>query len=132
MARRTGRAALAASLISIATLAIGAEAEQWNCRNTDFEIGCSDGKCEISDSFTPMDIQVSTEEVSVCAYTGCWKGKPVFVQDGPLLYASSRSLKWSQNDSVAGFQVVINRHTKLGSVLGEVVGILHCSVSPRS
>ena len=123
--------ALAAILLVMAVPAVAAEAEQWKCRNTDFELACSEGKCEVSDSFTPMDINVSAEELSICAYTGCWTGEPVFVQDGPFVYASSRSLKWSHNDTTVAFQLVINRDSKLGTVLGELVGVLHCEVDPQ-
>lgn len=127
-----GQAALAAAFASVAVPAVGADAEQWRCRNTDFEVDCSDGKCQLSDSFTPMDIYVSAEHVSICAYTGCWEGQPIFMRDGPLVYASSRSLKWSQSEATGAFQLIINTDTKVGTVVGEVIGVLHCGMTSKT
>ena len=105
--------------------------QQWNCRNTDFGIVCFDtGKCEVADSFTPMDITVSPDELSICAYSGCWEGKPIFAQSGPHIYARSESLKWSHNEKTAAFQLIVDTDSKLGMVLGDardIVGVLHCA-----
>ncbi len=56
--------------------ALGAGEKSWHCRNTNFEISCDDGKCENSGTHTPMDIHVSTQDISWCAYSGCWTGPP--------------------------------------------------------
>jgi len=54
--------------------AFAADDTIWNCQNLDFEISCTDGACAAADAHTPMDIQVSHDEISWCAYSGCWAG----------------------------------------------------------
>ncbi len=49
--------------------------EGWNCRNYEMEISCNGGICEAAEAHTPMDIHLTDEEISLCAYTGCWVGE---------------------------------------------------------
>jgi len=60
--------------------ALAGEQPSWNCRNMDFEISCSAKGCEAAEAFTPMDIHLSGDEISLCAYTTCWSGAPTAVQ----------------------------------------------------
>lgn len=72
---------IAAALLLEASVVLAAE---WNCRNYDAEISCTEEKCEISapDGFTPLDAYFdSTGKMSVGMYTGVWEGKGKVVQE---------------------------------------------------
>lgn len=71
---------IAALLCIFGASANAADVLSWNCKNSDFEISCSDGKCDSSDAHTPMDIHVTPDEISVCAYSACWIGAPSVTQ----------------------------------------------------
>lgn len=62
-----------------AALNLPATSTGWTCRNNDLEIGCDETGCEVSTTHTPMDITVDHQEMSVCAYSGCWSGNPAAV-----------------------------------------------------
>jgi hypothetical protein len=61
-------------------MALAEPVPSYNCRNMDFEISCSSEGCVAAEAFTPMDIHLSGEEISLCAYTMCWRGAPDVVQ----------------------------------------------------
>ncbi|MAK60452.1 MAG: hypothetical protein CMK09_05700 [Ponticaulis sp.] len=70
------------------------DATSWSCRNEHFEIACSEGHCEASESFTPMAINVSPTEFSLCAYTSCNVGPTTnFVTMGSFQVFMSDALK---------------------------------------
>ena len=62
--------------VTVPVAAYASDGASWNCRNVEFEISCDDGKCNASDDHTPMDVHVSSSEISWCAYSGCWTGVP--------------------------------------------------------
>jgi len=69
--------------------------ETWQCRNQ-LEVWCAVDGCAANalDAFTPMDIHAQSDGMlSVCAYTGCWKGEAGFtlVQDRALWTADALS-----------------------------------------
>lgn len=49
----------------------------WACSNQDVEITCDGRGCQASYAFTPMSVSLSREDISVCAYSGCWQGVPI-------------------------------------------------------
>ncbi|MEO1553818.1 MAG: hypothetical protein AAFR82_07755 [Pseudomonadota bacterium] len=51
-------------------------APDWICSNPEVEISCDERGCLVSDSHTPMSVALSRQEISVCAYSGCWQGAP--------------------------------------------------------
>ena len=63
-------------MISAPAQAIAGEDGSWSCRNTAFEITCAEGACKAAEEHTPMDVHVSKDEISWCAYSGCWTGVP--------------------------------------------------------
>lgn len=68
----------------------------WTCRNADMEITCSAQKCEQSSGFTPLSVDVTDRgAISVCAYSGCWKGKGEILGHGSHLLLSAQKLVWS-------------------------------------
>lgn len=69
-------------ILALSLLAVGlqsqlsaiAEPTAWSCRNEDMEIACYEGRCEASETFTPMAVYVSPTNFSLCAYTNCNEG----------------------------------------------------------
>lgn len=103
----------------------------WLCRNTDTEISCGDGTCEIRprDGFTPMEVTVRLGHMSVCAYSGCWNGTPILVEDDSLLYVQSHDLRWIHNEDAvpATFQLALNKDTRVAVLNGErFAHPMHC------
>lgn len=71
-----------------------AQPTSWSCRNEHFEIACFEGTCEASESFTPMAINLSPEEFSLCAYTSCNVGPTTnFITMGSFQVFMSNQLK---------------------------------------
>lgn len=61
--------------LALALVPLPAAAADFTCRNTDAEIRCADGACEIeAQAFTPMEVRREGTTLSICAYSGCWKG----------------------------------------------------------
>ncbi len=53
----------------------GGEAQVWQCSNAGLaEVNCTDKGCEAAAEFTPMEIDVGTERMSMCAYSACFEG----------------------------------------------------------
>ena len=64
---------ISAALLLLAP--VPAFAQDFNCRNTDAEIRCDGGKCDIeTNSFTPMGLTRRGSTLSICAYSGCSEG----------------------------------------------------------
>ena len=77
-------------------------AVDWNCRNHDMEISCRSEKCEVADSFTPMDVSFTDKgKISVCAYTGCWEGVGKVFSNKNHMIISAHDLKFSTSSSDA-------------------------------
>lgn len=56
---------------------VPAFAQDFHCRNTDAEIRCSGGSCEVEtgqSSFTPMELTRNGDRLSICSYSACWEG----------------------------------------------------------
>lgn len=54
---------------------VPALAQDFHCRNTDAEIRCSGGSCEVeTESFTPMALRRTGNRLSICSYSACWEG----------------------------------------------------------
>jgi len=95
----------------------------WSCRNTDAEISCADGACTVQtgDGFTPMHVTVDPGGASVCAYTGCWEGSVLWVEQAGAVYILGADLKWSQQPEADGvrFQIAIDTDRRLAVLNGE-------------
>ena len=67
-------------LISAALMLLApvpALAQDFHCRNTDAEIRCSGGSCEVEAEkagFTPMELRRTGNRLSICSYSACWEG----------------------------------------------------------
>jgi hypothetical protein len=96
-------------ILLIAALApLPAAAQDFDCRNTEAEIRCQGGKCEVeSEGFTPMQLSRKGGKLSLCAYSGCWEG-PILVRRSrgqvDLLYAELRS---TRHDTPAGGDLAV-------------------------
>ena len=102
----------------------------WNCRNKDLEITCSSNKCEASDSFTPVSININKNgALSICAYSGCWEGKGKVMTSGKHILVSGRKLKWSgTTPNNADFIVALDASDKVGFIKGEGFAMpINCS-----
>lgn len=118
----TLRIALAASL-SLCSSALADEtpaiAVDWSCRNVAVEIACNEDGCEASDDHTPMDVSVSRAAISVCAYSGCWEGRPsAWMQAGQFQIVTASALPFSTNPaSVADVSVTVDTGSGVGTIL---------------
>lgn len=104
----------------------------WQCRNHEFEISCNSSQCERAESHTPMDIYLSDQEISVCAYTGCWEGRADTASNmGRFLTYTGLDLPFStQADAKVDLSVTIDTENGVGTVLvaGLFVTPLTCSL----
>ena len=105
----------------LALISTFAFSSSWNCRNNDLEIRCTSNICKTSDGFTPFDIHITTGgSLSICAYSGCWKGKGKVLKEGKHILVSGTKLKWTGiNSSSADFIVAVDAGDKVGFVKGE-------------
>src|SRR5215207_9657992 len=92
----------------------------WECRNVQLEITCARGKCERSNSFTPMHVSVSERgQVSACAYSGCWNGRAATLQRSARYLYVSGSFRWTgTTGEKEDLAVVIDRKLATASFLG--------------
>ncbi|OSQ51352.1 hypothetical protein MGEO_07690 [Marivita geojedonensis] len=97
--------------------------ETWNCRNTEFEISCSDGVCTASPDHTPMDIRVNQKDISWCAYSGCWTGlASATLNAGPVVSFFGTALE-NEADPTSKVDVAITIDTQSGTANVMVVGM---------
>ena len=106
----------------------------WNCRNLSAEITCNQKQCEINqDGFTPFDISTNAKnELTVCAYSGCWEGKATAFNTKNYLVLAGHALQWSHDakQTPAQFLLNIDTRTKVGFLQGEGFAMpLQCQVS---
>lgn len=64
-----------------------------DCHN-EAEISCTDESCRVADQFTPMQIGYTARQLRICAYSGCWVGKPVSTTSGSHLHVSAHAMRW--------------------------------------
>ncbi len=95
-----------------------AAAETWTCRNMELEISCAEG-CTVSEEHTPVDIFVSAEEMSICAYSGCWEGAPRLVERvGAIETYVGEDLIWSGvTEDRATIAVSVDTENSVATVL---------------
>lgn len=106
-----------AALVPLA--ASGADDSGWNCTNADFEISCGDGKCTLAEAHTPMNIDVSSDEISWCAYSGCWTGPTgAKVTSGPFTSFHGLALENSTDSSyIVDVAVIIDTRLNSATVM---------------
>lgn len=113
--------------------ASAAQDDSWRCTNTDFEISCSDGKCTLADAHTPMDISVNSDEISWCAYSGCWTG-PVgaSVSSGPFVSFHGLALESSTNsDYIVDVAIIIDTRSKSATVMASGLFTTPATCEPK-
>ena len=92
----------------------------WSCSNTQMQITCHDDSCEVeNEAFTPTGLSVDPIEMSYCAYSGCWKGKPTILSTAETFYAVGLDLLWNypESDWRETVQIAIDTKTGQGTVL---------------
>jgi hypothetical protein len=108
-------------LALLLTLWAGA-AEAWTCRNEDLEITCGADGCNASDSFTPMEVNVSSQGLmEVCAYSGCWRGQAnQRVQSDRWILLAAERMQWMGSGGGEGaFGLLLDRATGVAVLNGE-------------
>ena len=109
-----------ACLVAVTALALPVVAEgQWVCRNYQYEISCAEETCTASGSHTPMEVHLSAEEMDVCAYTGCWNGRPVsVVHSGRFETYTGLGLPFSTRPKASADVVVtVDREREVATIL---------------
>lgn len=83
--------------ILIGILLISAvQATEWNCVNHDMEIQCSSGKCSSEEGFSPLSVTFDDKgAMSLCAYSGCWKGTGKILKTEDFIIIAGHNLKFS-------------------------------------
>ena len=99
--------------------AAAASSTRWTCRNTDLEVACGEDSCAVTPSHTPMFVTVDQNEMSVCAYSGCWSGSPAAtITSGSFLMVTGRNLPFSTNpDDKQDVTVTIERASRVATIL---------------
>lgn len=92
---------------------------EWNCTNPDLEISCPQGKCEVAEEHTSLSVTARADILEVCAYSGCWSGKPAAsLQSGRFqTYTGVRLLYMLDTDDGAHASLTIDTHTGTGTLL---------------
>ena len=121
-----------AALCAAPVAAFAETLPSWNCRNMDFEISCSAEGCKAAEAFTPMDIHLSGDEISLCAYTTCWTGAPTAVQSagGFVSYVGAGLVGAVDASDLMDAAVTIEIASGAASVLvaGRYATPAHCAV----
>jgi hypothetical protein len=118
------------------TMPLAASAAQdsgWHCTNADFEISCSDGKCTLADAHTPMSIDVSNDEISWCAYSGCWTGPTgATVSSGPFVSFHGLALE-NSNDSnyIVDVAIIIDSRSKSATIMASGLFTTPATCAPK-
>lgn len=96
-------------LVLSSMAASSGDAGAWRCTNRAFEAYCSSEGCVVEEeSFTPMDIVVSTEGyVYFCMYAGCWFGEGETLESLRHFSVHAEALAWTpdvneENERIAG------------------------------
>lgn len=119
--------------VSMPLATYAADDSGWHCTNVDFEISCSDGKCTQSDAHTPMSIDVTRDEISWCAYSGCWTGPAgAIVSSGPFVSFHGLALENSVDPSyIVDVAVIIDTRSKSASVMASELFTTPAICEPR-
>lgn len=108
---------ICAVFLALPALAFSAE---WNCRNKDLEVSCTQEKCVAAREFTPVDVSLSDLGfVTICAYSGCWEGKGKRLKSGSHLIISASKLRWGgASPNPANFIIALDRADKVAVIKG--------------
>lgn len=107
----------------LALVPLPAAATDFTCRNTDAEIRCADGACAIeAQAFTPMELRRENRTLSICAYSGCWKG--------PVTMRRSRSeITFLQAQANGTLSVVFDPQERVAMVRwGGFSNVMRCTL----
>ena len=113
---------------------VPAEEIEWECTNQ-VEVWCDEEGCSArpDGEFTPMSI-TATEDgaLEVCAYTGCWQGGGVMVEQSSRLLWTASKAPFSSSPEQEGVDLtlLIDRHDGVGFVrAGGIATPLQCNQS---
>jgi hypothetical protein len=118
---RAWRAAAAGAALLVPILAAG-QASAWSCRNEDVEVTCGWDGCKASESFTPMEVHVSSEGMmEICAYSGCWRGQAnQRVSSNRWILLAAERMHWmGSGQSEGAFALALDRETGVAVLNGE-------------
>lgn len=125
--------ALIMTLVLATPIATG---QGWECRNEAVEITCDAETCAVSETHTPMHVHIDAGRMSVCAYTGCWKGEAsVVATAGQFMWITGEALPYSAvPDSTANMALQLDRETQIATLIvsGGFAHPMQCSPWPDS
>lgn len=110
--------------LTLALVPLPATATDFACRNPDAEIRCADGACAIeAQAFTPMEIRREGATLSICAYSGCWKG-PITMR------RTRRGISFLQAEANGALSVIHDANARIAMVRwGRFANVMRCDAS---
>jgi hypothetical protein len=84
-------------LVGSALVATAVPANAYSCQNETLEVTCDASKCEASGGFTPMRLSLDSRgrRLSLCAYSGCFEGRPTKISETSRYLHVSGSFRFS-------------------------------------
>ena len=101
----TNKLSIFISFIGLIFLPVNAAAA-YSCKNRDVEVTCLNAKCEINESFTPVEVTID-KSLEICAYSGCTKYRYKKSSIGAFEIFSTIDTKASKKSSSADSAVFI-------------------------
>lgn len=125
-------------MLTLATGSTCVRAETWHCQN-DIEVQCNPKSCSVSEGgkFTPANVSFdSNGKFSVCAYSGCWKGKGKVVSNEPFFVISQKQVDWSDpNRKIEGREDILIAVSFTDDIAlvkaGELAQPMRCHKEPK-
>lgn len=121
--RRVLRRTILAFILALGPLGLAAgDALAFSCRNEHVEVTCTWDGCKASESFTPMEVHVSSEGLmEICAYSGCWRGQAnQRVSSNRWLLLAAERMQWLGSGGGEGaFALTLDRETGIATLNGE-------------
>ncbi|WP_152598522.1 MULTISPECIES: hypothetical protein [Acinetobacter] len=93
----------------------------WQCTNKHAEISCTQQNCQVqTEDFTSFNFLIdSNKEISICAYSGCWRGPVTYTNSKKFDQYFTQQLIWNNGETKdESFSITIDKTTKLGNLLG--------------
>lgn len=95
---------------SLMLISVPSGADSWACK-PDLEVQCTAESCSVGEDQGVIPIEVSFDSrgnFSLCAYSGCWKGRGKVVSVSPFLVITMERVDWSDlNQRVEGREDVL-------------------------